>query len=203
MAQIALCDAGGPLTELIKRLASDHGSAWLFTLKASLRHGATAFQIWKKVRLGTFQSVGHLQNALHEQGYETTLALLLDSILLAQSEIEIGLVKISVEDLGFKADKPYEYIYSREEICARATKLGFDRVPAEAAAQLRLQYPDQPLDERLHVAIETLTSKDNSYSVSSFEVHTNRNGRWLIDSATVNRDLRYTAKDLWIFTPQK
>jgi hypothetical protein len=56
MAQLALCDVNGLLDDLMKRLIGRYSKAWLFALKAFLRHGTTTFETWREVTLGTIKS---------------------------------------------------------------------------------------------------------------------------------------------------
>jgi hypothetical protein len=70
---------------------------------------------------------------------------------VAKSKSDVDVVVLSAAQLGVG-----ETGASRQEILARARRLGFDLCPPEAAVQLRLQYLDQPVGEFLDVAMEPI-----------------------------------------------
>jgi hypothetical protein len=63
----------------------------------------------------------------------------------------VGLVAVSVAELGFQTDTA-----SLADIYARARQLGFGLAAAEVAPQLRLQYFDQPIGEFLVIGMEPI-----------------------------------------------
>lgn len=71
---------------------------------------------------------------------------------VAEQEEQIELVNVSVAELGF--DKATRY----DVICARAKERGLELCPPEVGPQLRFQYPDQPLNDCLAVAMEAICS---------------------------------------------
>jgi len=64
------------------------------------------------------------------------------------NERDLNLVKVSVRELGFPEGAKISEIY------ARAEAIGLCICGVEVAAHLRLQYPDQPQNESLWLAME-------------------------------------------------
>jgi hypothetical protein len=67
----------------------------------------------------------------------------------------VNLVLTTVSDLGFGENGA-----SLGDVYARASQLGLAPCPAEAGPILRLAYPDQPLGEYLHIAMEPVARFD-------------------------------------------
>ena len=113
---------------------------------------APGLPTWKTITLGTFATSLGLRNALDAAGCgvgdlaEEALARRDFAVHAARADVD--LVAISAAELGVADDTA-----SLADIYLRAEKLGLRMVPAEAGPQLRLQYPDQPVGEFLHVAM--------------------------------------------------
>lgn len=109
--------------------------------------------IWKTVTLGTYANARGLREAL--LAAQCGIGDLAGDILyrpafkVSRTRMELDLVVRSVAELGFGADGA-----SSANIYMHARERGLELCPAETAAQLRLQYPDQPLGELLHIAME-------------------------------------------------
>lgn len=175
MSRIALCDASGPLTDLLQKLSGDNGDAWLQTFNRMLRTGA--FQTLKTIKLGTelktaddfcnaikcaIMKIGNWGNDILGKPVFTT----------SNTEMELDLVNISVAELGFKDGA------TRKEIYERAIQFGLELCPAEVGPQLRLQYKDQPKGERLIIAMEPIAVSDGHLYV--FNVEHGYDGLWLL-----------------------
>lgn len=78
---------------------------------------------------------------------------------VADQPAELDLVLVSVAELGFPNGANLKDIYDR------AQKLGLSLCPAEVGPQLRLQYMDQPKDEWLLVAMESIADSDGDLFV--------------------------------------
>jgi hypothetical protein len=123
--------------------------------------GAAAL-VWKTITIGTYRSVGELRDALRAAhiwiGDVATEALDLPALALAETETEIDLAVIPVEQLGFGASGA-----TLGDIQERAKRRGLVLCPAEVALQLRLQYRRQPVGEFLLVAMEPLAMPDGRH----------------------------------------
>ena len=131
------------------------------------------FKTWKTIKLGAYKSVEDLSKAHTDGGFQIGdyAAQISKKVTIAETEIEIELVIVSVAELGFyKATR-------RDAIYDRAKELGLDIVPAEAGLQLRLQYPNQPSGEWLCVAMEPIAGSGGSLRV--FSVGHSAGCRWL------------------------
>ena len=117
---------------------------------------AGAFASWKTIQLGTFKNaiamLGELGAAgcsLSEPAVEIIRS---DDFTLAPGPTSIELVAIKVAELGFKFSATYG------EICSKAAEAGLGLCPAEVGPQLRLQYPDQPQDQMLRIAMDAIAA---------------------------------------------
>ena len=85
---------------------------------------------------------------------------------------EINLVVVSVGELGFK-----EASTEIQEIFKKAQELGLKLCPAEVGPQLRLQYPQQPKEEMLLVAMEPIPATEGRLAI--FVVTRSGDNLWL------------------------
>jgi hypothetical protein len=72
---------------------------------------------------------------------------------VAKANSDVDLVVLSAAQLGVGKNGA-----SLREMLARARRLGFDLCPPEVAAQLRLQYLEQPVGDVLDVAMAPITT---------------------------------------------
>ena len=75
-------------------------------------------------------------------------------IPVSKTPSELVLVRVSVKDLRFNEPATYP------EILQRAKDLGFEPCPLEAGPQLRRQYRDQPVGDRVLVGTEPVYLRD-------------------------------------------
>jgi hypothetical protein len=112
---------------------------------------------WKTVSLGTFASTHGLMSALDDArvavGDLADEAMHRPAFTVTKTKSDLAVVVLSAGQLGIGDADP-----SWHDILARARRLGFDLCPPEVAAQLRLQYLDQPAGEYLDVAMEPITT---------------------------------------------
>lgn len=173
--RLTLSDARGPLTDLLEKLEGKDGEVWLRGLKEFLRKESP----WEKpeifwtIEVGTYKDVESLRKALEESGagIGTWGEDVLNKIELSQSKQSLGLVVLSVKELGFPDGAQLQDIYRA------ANSQGLDRCPAEVGPQLRLQYSDQPEGEWLVVAMEPIKRFDGALGL--FLVGRGGVGRWL------------------------
>lgn len=91
---------------------------------------------------------------------------------VSSGEIEVGLLVKTVGELGFQNGANFD------QICQAAHKIHLAKCPAEVGPQLRFQYPDQPKDEWLVIAMDSII--DSVGNPRMFLVGHNDRGRWLI-----------------------
>jgi hypothetical protein len=152
------------------------------------------FPIWKTLKLGTHESVDEIHRDLTEKGFRVSEWA---NDILGKVKVEVSprkttanLVRVSVEELGFKEGA------TRAEIYDRAQELGLELCPAEVGPQLRLQYNDQPNGDWVLIGMEPITDSDGSPSV--FNVACDRGDRWLY--AVYSRpDYFWNSNNRWIF----
>lgn len=134
------------------------------------------FQTWKTVKLGTGLKTANdfccaLQNAGCRASNWAKDVLGKPAFTAASNKIELDLVVVSVAELGFKNGA------TREQIYQRAPELGLELCPAEVGPQLRLQYKNQLVGERLLVAMEPII--DSVGDLRVFVVARNEDDSWL------------------------
>ena len=130
------------------------------------------FSVWKTVKLGTCKTPDEYRRALKSAG--RSIGDLSDEILgritCSEEEVDLDLVVLSVGDLGFNKGARYA------DICAKAIELGLELCPDEVGPALRLQYGDQPKDERLSIAMEAIAGR---VSLNIFYVENDDGELWL------------------------
>jgi hypothetical protein len=94
------------------------------------------------------------------------------AFVVSRNNIVVDLVVKSVSELGFDEGANFD------QICQAAQKIGLIKCPAEVGPQLRLQYTDQPVDEWLVVAMDSIF--DSVGDPRMFLVGHNDRGRWLV-----------------------
>lgn len=120
--------------------------------------------VWKVLKLGTgLRTANDFRAALKRGGNRISDwandILGKPAFTAASQEIEVDLVLVSAAELGYKDGATYR------DICQRAKEFGLDRCPAEVGPQLRQQYTDQPLNERLVIAMEPITGSSGGLFV--------------------------------------
>lgn len=146
--RIALCEARGPLNDLLYKLSGEEGGKWLHALKQMLREenpwgvATQDFPIRQTVMLGTeLKSSGSLRMALIKQGVKCDKHAddMLEHLSFGDypKEVSLDLVVVSVADLGFRKSQRLQDVY------ARAKEFGLELCPPEVGPWLRMQYRDQ------------------------------------------------------------
>jgi len=111
---------------------------------------------WKTISLGSFASPWALFDALDMAGVHVgdTAGEVLHRPAFTVSKVKtrLQLVILAAADLGFGERVSLAAFY------ARARQLGYELCPMELAAQLRLQYRDQPLGDILNIAMEPIAT---------------------------------------------
>lgn len=117
--------------------------------------------VWKTIQIGTgFNTPDQFRRALGESGCSIGQYAneLLDhpAFTVAREPSAVSLVNIRVADLGFTGPA------RRRDIYNRAIERGLQVCSAEVGPQLRLQYTDQPDPERLVLAMQPFTARNES-----------------------------------------
>jgi hypothetical protein len=167
--QLTLSEILGPLTDFLTKLVGKDAYIWWREFKKFLRKERTWEKpiIFKTIQIGTFKDPETLWKAVESHGNRVGKWArdVLSNIQLATSVQVLELVAMSLKELGFSngADWP--------SIVQAAYALGLDLCPPEVAAQLRLQYPDQPDSEWLIVAMEPV--RDSALDYCMFQLYRN------------------------------
>ena len=160
---------------------------------------APEYVIWKTIRIGVgSKNADEFCAALKAAGCRfgdwANDILGKPAFTVADQELDLDLVVMSVAELGFKNSA------KRSEIYARARELGLDLCPAEVGPQLCLIYKDQPLNEWLLIAMEPIT--DSGGDLSVFGVARDGRGLWL-DGSSGHPGGVWNANDRWVFVRRK
>jgi len=192
---------GARILENLPNMDSEVMQEWIDDpkgLQEALRQALCRFKTFKTIKLGTKKSVKAIRQAIADTGcYISGWAndiLGQFAFTAATKETEVELVVVSVAELGFKDEAKYSVI------CKRAQQLGLALCPAEVGPQLRLQYPDQPKGEWLHVAMEPIT--DSVSNLSLFIVVHNDDERLLYGDHG-RPDCLWGAGDRFVFVRSK
>lgn len=86
---------------------------------------------------------------------------------------EINLIRLPVRSLGFSENATTNEIYNK------AKEFGLELCPAEVGPQYRLSYTTQPMNERLFVAMKTISDPHGDQDV--FELSCSEDGLWMYD----------------------
>lgn len=134
------------------------------------------FPIWKTIRLGTGLKTDDdfcksLKSCGHRIGGWGNRILGSPEFTVATKETEIDLVVVSNADLGFKGGACLKDTYER------ALEFGLILCPNEVGPQLRRQHIDQPMGERLLIAMDPI--EDSACVFSVFLVALDGFGSWL------------------------
>jgi hypothetical protein len=103
-------------------------------------------------------------------------------------------IRLRVADLGFPNSA------TTKEIFERAASLGLELCPPEVGPHYRLQYTNQPMNERVRVGMKPISDSDVYLSV--FNVEREPDGSWL-DSDCAEPDHRWYASYQILFRSRK
>jgi len=162
----------GSFLDLAQKLSGEDGDMWYVALKRFLRKENPWPKVWKTIQLGTHSSIADMRRAL-DAGFRIGewASRILEKVALATKQESVDLVIPSVAELGFSECATIEQIYEA------ALKRGYQLCPAEVGPQFRLQYADQPMGERLIIAMEPITDSGGYRRV--FYVGRGGYGLWL------------------------
>jgi hypothetical protein len=136
------------------------------------------WKTWKTIKLGTgLKTTDDFRQALKADGH--FIGDLANDIIgkpafkVSETEQDVELVNVSVEELGFKQGACYA------DICKRAFELGLDLCPTEVGPQLRLRWKDQSKGTYVVVAMNAITGSDGSLFV--FSLKRDGDGRYYLN----------------------
>jgi len=135
-----------------------------------------AFAVWKTIKLGTGLTTADdfcsaFKAANLSVGNGAIDALKSQEFRIAAELLEVDLVLISAQELGFEESTDLRTVY------VRAKERGLGLCPAEVGPQLYLQYSDQPEGELLYVAMNQIF--DSSDVPVVFHIENLDYGRYL------------------------
>ncbi|MFZ2886999.1 MAG: hypothetical protein WA021_04240 [Minisyncoccia bacterium] len=119
---------------------------------------------------------------------------------VSKTQEEVDLIELLVADLAVPGKATYGGMLSTEEIYARAADVGLELCPPEVALQLRLQYTDQPRDERLLIGMTPMQSDIMSSDKRVFilELSHTKMGLWFKEEWTGLRNM-WKPTDRFVF----
>lgn len=137
---------------------------------------AHRFPTWKTIELGTgLKTADDFRGALNAGGYKVgpwgNDLLERPEFKVSSSAARLDLVAVTVQELGLPHDA------FRSDIYARAKEFGLELCPPEVGPQLRLQYPNQPQDEWLLIAMVPIVDLSGNRLV--FHLVHEADGLWL------------------------
>lgn len=109
----------------------------------------------------------------------------------SHEEVEVELVAVSAEELGFNLGATLCQVYSR------ASQFGLGLCPIEVGPQLRLQYTHQPRGEYVLVAMEPIAVP--SWHIVVFVVARDIDGEHWLRSAEASPHVRVGASTRFVF----
>jgi hypothetical protein len=145
----------GTIEAVINKLGGMEGVERFLRDELVVKMPERVWKTWKTVKIGTFKNVDEIRQALkaggHFIGDWANDILGKPAFKVSETEQDVELVNVSVEELGFKQGACYA------DICKRALELGLDLCLAEVGPQLRLQWKDQSKGTYVVVAMEAIT----------------------------------------------
>ena len=167
----------GQLNALVKKLGGETGVQRFLRGETTVVEAQKRdFPIWKTVRLGAHKTAEAYRQALeagkYRRGDWVSDFLGKSAYECAREEIDVDLVVISVDELGFGKGALYS------QISERALAWGLALCPAEVGPALRLAYENQPRGERLIIATKPFADSGDDLDLFVMEV-SGGGGLWL------------------------
>lgn len=160
----------GQVNAIVKKLGGEEGALSFLRDELVVKPASLNWSAWKTIKLGTgLKSADDFRKAITASGMKigdwANDILGKPEFTAISQETELGLVVVSVAELGFKKGATREQIYNR------AKERGLELCPAEVGPQLRLQYVDQPLNDRLVIGMEPIRHSDGFLYVFNVARH--------------------------------
>jgi len=164
----------GQMEAIVNKLGGMEGVRRLLSGDLVVKEKERQFKIWKTITLGLHTSTEYYKilNKDYKGLPGRYLNWILRKILISQEVMEVDLVIITGQEMGF------EESVSRTAICDRAIELGLQKCPDEVGPALRNQYLDQPYGEWLVIGMDPITYHNGGLYLLS--VGSNISGLWFI-----------------------
>jgi hypothetical protein len=165
-------------------------------LGTALRHTVATARVWRTVKLGKHPLPALYRSAIIDSKMrigDWANEMLL-KLSIAAEELEVPLVNLSVEQLGFERGACTMDLY------AQALLIGLQLCAPEVGPALRLQYSQQPRDEQICVAMEAIGASDGLPVI--FVVESDRTGLWLFGCRARPGTL-WSAADRFVFARKR
>lgn len=151
--------------------------------------------VWKTLKLIAYPNVNKVISTLRSShcctGFGASKIMGGRSFRLTTKEREVNLVKISARQLGFHKSVHYANIFVRGYDC------GLRSCPVDLAAQLRIQYTDQPEGEILRIIVkDKITDFYGKPRIFAVMKHCDRK---LLDICGGWTDLCFNPDDVFVF----
>lgn len=143
----------GLLLDLLEKLSGEDGEMWHEALKKFLRKENPWGVIWSRtVQMVVHSSADALRQAIREAGcrISDTIGDIFVNMEFGTEEGCVELVAPMVEELGFPEGARLD------NICRAGLERGYRLCSPNVGPQLRIQYKDQLLGERVYVAMSPL-----------------------------------------------
>lgn len=158
MSRLALCDASGPLTDLLQKMSGEDGGQWNRALTKFLRK-ENPWSVWRTVVLGGFKSAQDFLVAFEgESIYVSDWA----KNIMSKPEFAQSLVNVDPNEEFDLEDHSVEELVSEcrnastAEVFVGAYKLGLEDCPPWIGPKLRLDYRNQPKGECRFIGMKPL-----------------------------------------------
>lgn len=146
-----------------------------------------------EIAVGTHSHWKRLDTDLRQAGYLVgpDVGSMLKTAELFPSAQKLSLVLLSVGDLGFSNGATTNLVFRA------GLRLGYELCPAEVGPQLRLQYPNQKLGERIRLAMESTVNDYEGNPLVFCVAHDSYGVR--IDGHAARKDRFWPSDRLWLF----
>jgi len=198
----------GQVEAMVNKLGGMDGVHRFLSGELVVKEPQHKWEVWKTIKLGTgLRTAEHFMKDLTFSGCrrDSYAAEMLKGSEFTESvavrETNIELVNVSVAELGWEEDE-----VTTGEIYMRARENNLELCPAEVGPQLRLQYQDQPIGERLLIGMKPSQGTDRIFVVAHYSRPDNYygvgpfNGK-VIDS--LGAFLHWDKEAHWIFLRRK
>ena len=126
----------------------------------------------KNIELTTKTSEEYIKELMKQGNKISSYAEdMLNKMEVLKNKENVDLISFSVEQLGFPNGATLQQIYDK------AKEFGLELCPPQVGPELRLNYKDQPNDEYLKIAMESISDRDGNPTV--FCVGRGGSGSWL------------------------
>lgn len=148
----------GQMNAVVKKLGGYHGALRFLKDKTKVVEVNPVTPRIITIKLGTgLRSADDFRQAIVQAGMKFSESCDIISKpeferSVIPQETEVDLAVLSLSELGFESGETLEEIYRK------AKELGLELCPAEVGPQLRLQYKNQPRNEKLNIAMDPIGS---------------------------------------------